>query len=90
VIETVRETVMTALLAMNYDVSELEGDVVLGPAGLALESLAVAEMAVRLEDAFGIRFADEEIAELADATIDEFCATVAGRVEAHAAVGDPR
>ena len=47
-------------------------------------------MAVRLEDAFGIRFADEEIAELADATIDEFCATVAGRVEAHAAVGDPR
>jgi acyl carrier protein len=78
--EEVRESVVTALREMNYDTSELTGDTVLGPAGLDLESLAVAELAVRLEDAFDVQFSDEEMEELAGATFDEFVSVVAGRI----------
>jgi acyl carrier protein len=81
VIEKVRESVIVALREMNYDTSELTGTTVLGPEGLDLESLAVAELAIRLEDAFGVKFSDEEMAGAAGATLDEFVAVVASRVD---------
>ena len=81
-IDTVRRQVVSDLQAMNYDMSEVTGSTPLGPDGLSLDSLAVAELTVRIEDAFGVRFADGEIPDLVDATLDQLVATVAVRVDA--------
>ena len=80
-IEQIREAVLVMLGEMNYDTSEVVGSMVLGPEGLDLESLAVAELAVRIEDQFGVKFTDTEAVALAKATLDEFITTVAERVE---------
>jgi acyl carrier protein len=76
----IREFVVNALKEMNYDVSDVTGDTDLGPAGLDLESLAVAELAVLVEDHFGVQFSDEDAEQLALMTLDEFTAEVARRV----------
>lgn len=76
----IREFVLSALKEMNYDVSDVTGETDLGPAGLDLESLAVAELAVLVEDHFGVKFSDEDAAELALMTLDEFTAEVARRI----------
>lgn len=78
--EEIRQFVLTSLKEMNYDVSEVTGDTDLGPVGLDLESLAVAELAVLVEDRFGVRFTDEDAEQLALMTLDEFTAEVSGRV----------
>lgn len=78
----VREFVINALRDMNYDVSEVTGDTDLGPAGLDLESLALADLAVQVEDAFGVRFDLDEMESTAMMTLDEFAAEVAGRITA--------
>lgn len=76
----IRDFVVNALREMNYDVSEVTGDTDLGPEGLDLESLALAELAVLVEDKFGVRFADEEAARLALMTLDDFTAEVSSRI----------
>jgi acyl carrier protein len=81
VTEKIRDFVISALGEMNYETSELQGETVLGPEGLDLESLAVAELAVRLEDEFGVKFSDEEMAEFRAATLDEFVFAVAQRLD---------
>lgn len=78
--DEVRQFVVDALDAMNYDVSEVTGDTDLGPAGLDLESLAVAELAVQVEDKFGVKFTDDDTEQLALMTLDEFSAEVARRI----------
>ncbi|HLX48748.1 MAG TPA: acyl carrier protein [Streptosporangiaceae bacterium] len=78
--DEVRQFVVDALAAMNYDVSEVTGDTDLGPAGLDLESLAVAELAVQVEDKFGVKFTDDDTEQLALMTLDEFSAEVARRI----------
>jgi acyl carrier protein len=78
--DEVRQFVIDALGAMNYDVSDVTGDTDLGPAGLDLESLAVAELAVQVEDKFGVKFTDEDTENLALMTLDEFAAEVASRI----------
>jgi len=78
--DEVRQYVIEALRAMNYDVSEVTGDTDLGPAGLDLESLAVAELAVQVEDKFGVKFTDEDTEQLALMTLDEFAAEVTARI----------
>jgi acyl carrier protein len=85
--QDIREFVLNSLKDMNYDVSDVTGDSDLGPAGLDLESLAVAELAVLVEDRFGVSFSDEDSEELALMTIDEFAAEVAKRVAVPA--GEP-
>ena len=79
--DVIREFVISALGEMNYDTDEITGDTVLGSEGLDMESLAVAELAVRLEDEFGVGFADEEMAEFRTATLDRFVAAVARRLD---------
>jgi acyl carrier protein len=78
--EEIRQFVLTSLKEMNYDVSDVTGDTDLGSAGLDLESLAVAELAVLVEDRFGAKFTDEDAEHLALMTLDEFTAEVIGRV----------
>jgi acyl carrier protein len=78
--DEIRAFAFEALADMNYDTADFDGETLLGPAGADLESLALAELGVRVEERFGIKFDDEELEELATLTIDEFCATVATRL----------
>jgi len=78
--DEVREFVLAALTGMNYDVSGVTGDTDLGPAGLDLESLAIADLAVQVEDRFGVTFTDDDTEQLALMTLDEFARVVAGRI----------
>ena len=78
---------MKTLQEMNYDIEGVDDDSTLGPAGVDLESLAMAELAVRVEDRFGVRFAEEESEELALMTVGEFTRTVAERASNVAGAG---
>ena len=84
----VRTFTIQSLAEMNYDVSDVHGETTLGPAGLDLESLAVAELAVRVEDEYGVTFGDEEQEQLALMTLDEFVAAVSDRLKATAGAPD--
>lgn len=83
----VREFVLETLQEMNYDIEGIEDDSTLGPAGVDLESLAMAELAVRVEDKFDVRFEEEESEELALMTVGEFSRTVAERIPNVAGAG---
>ncbi|MFD7587600.1 phosphopantetheine-binding protein [Kitasatospora sp. NPDC059811] len=83
--DRVREFVLASLTEMQYDVSEVTGDTDLGPAGLDLESLALAELSVQVEDEFGIKFDLDEMETTALMTLDEFTADVVKRIDASAA-----
>jgi acyl carrier protein len=85
--DQVYQFVIDTLRDMNYSVDGVAGDTTLGPAGVDLESLAIAELGVRVEDRFGVRFADEEADELASYTIGEFTSVVAQRYELARAAG---
>jgi acyl carrier protein len=83
--DEVREFVVEAVRSMNYDVTDVAGDTDLGPAGLDLESLAIAELAVQVEDKFGVQFTDEDTTELPLMTLNEFAAEVVKRISVAAA-----
>ena len=78
--DEIKKFAFEALGEMNYDTADFDGDTQLGPAGVDLESLALAELGVRVEERFGIRFSDDELDELASLTIDEFSAAVETRL----------
>ncbi|MFD7732591.1 acyl carrier protein [Kitasatospora phosalacinea] len=85
--EEIRAFVLTALSAMNYDTTGIDDDTLLGPAGADLESLSLAELGVRVEERFGVRFDDDEAEQLGTMTVGEFAAAVAARVRPAAAAG---
>ena len=85
--DEIRQFVIDAMRDMNYDVSTVDDDTTLGPAGLDLESLALAELAIRVEDTYGVKFAEEESEELAGMTVGEFTTAVAERIELARAAG---
>lgn len=76
----VRAFVVEQLADMNYDVEGLDDDTTLGPSGVDLESLALADLSVRVEDRYGLTFADDESEQLALMTVGEFITMVANRV----------
>ncbi len=78
--DEVRAFVIEQLADMNYDVEDLDDDTTLGPSGVDLESLALADLAVRVEDRYGLKFADDESEQLALMTVGEFTTMVADRV----------
>ncbi len=82
--DEIKQFAFEALAEMNYDTADFDGDTQLGPAGVDLESLALAELGVRVEERFGIRFSDDELDERAALTVDEFCAAVQTRLAAPA------
>jgi acyl carrier protein len=67
---------------MNYDTEDIDDDTQLGPRGADLASLSLAELAVRVEDEFGVKFSEEEAEDLAGKTVGEFCAIVVERLPA--------
>jgi acyl carrier protein len=79
-IDAIREFVLESLRDMNYDVTGIGDDSQLGPRGADVESVALVELAVRVEDKFGVKFSEDEAEELAGLTVGEFCAMVAGRM----------
>ncbi|MFE7558845.1 phosphopantetheine-binding protein [Kitasatospora sp. NPDC057500] len=90
--DRIRAFVLAALAEMQYDVSEVTGDTDLGPAGLDLESLALADLSVQVEDEYGVKFDLDEMETTALMTLDEFTADVAARIAAAtatAASGSP-
>jgi acyl carrier protein len=78
--EEVRAFVISSLKDMNYDVDGVDDATTLGPAGLDLESLALADLLMRVEDQYHIRFAEDESEELALMNVGEFTSAVATRV----------
>ena len=87
----IREFILQSLREMNYDVEGIGNDTQLGPRGADVESIALAELAVRVEDEFGVKFSEDEAEELAGLTVGEFCARVASRLpETRATGSDPR
>jgi acyl carrier protein len=82
-----RQFLFDSLKEMNYSTEGIDEDTPLGPAGADLESLALAELAVRVEDRFGVRFEDEEAEKLASMTVGEFFAAVAARMQPAPAPG---
>ena len=83
--DSVSQFVMNAIAAMNYPVDDVNTDTPLGSAGVDLESLAVAELAVRVEDEYGVKFADEESEAVAGMTIGEFAHAIVSRMAKTAA-----
>jgi acyl carrier protein len=45
-----------------------------------VSSLALAELAIRVEDEYNVKFEEDEAEELAGKTVGEFCAVVAQRI----------
>ncbi|MFG3707174.1 acyl carrier protein [Micromonospora sp. NPDC047670] len=76
----IRAFVVEQLEDMNYDVEDIDDDTTLGPSGVDLESLALADLAVRVEDRYGLKFADDESEKLALMTVGEFTTMIADRV----------
>ena len=93
-IDEIRQFVLDSLTDMNYSIDGIDDDTALGPAGADLESLALAELAVRVEDHFGVQFDDDESETLAGMTVGEFCrdrpAADPARVGALTVPGVPR
>jgi acyl carrier protein len=77
VIEVIRQFIFSSLAEMNYDTEGIGSDTELGPRGADLESLALVELALRVEDEFGVKFDEEAAEELTTKTVGEFCAIVA-------------
>jgi acyl carrier protein len=80
--DDIREFTVEALRKMNYDVSDINDDTELGPAGLDLESLALADLAVQLEDHFQVKFNDDDMETLALMTLAEFTKAMRERIDA--------
>jgi acyl carrier protein len=80
-IDEIRQFVLDSLTEMNYSIEGIDDDTQLGPAGADLESLTLAELAVRVEDRFGVKFDDDESELLAGMTVGEFCASVLQRIQ---------
>jgi acyl carrier protein len=70
---------LKSLEEMNLPVEGASQDTMIGPSGMDLDSLAVAELAARLEDEYAVSFPEDEVEQLAIMTLGEFAETVAQR-----------
>ena len=77
--EDVRQFILDAIEDMNYPMDDVDAGTSLGSSGVALESLALAELAVRVEDAYGVKFGDEEAEEIASMTVTELADAITAR-----------
>jgi acyl carrier protein len=77
--------VVDSLRDMNYDVDGVDEQTMLGPAGVDLESLALAELAVRVEDRYAVAFSEDDLEKVAAMSIGELTDHLAANVAAVAA-----
>lgn len=80
-LDEIRQFVLDSLTDMNYSIDGIDDDTELGPAGADVESIALAELAVRVEDHFGVKFTDDESEMLTRMTVGEFCRDVQLRIQ---------
>jgi acyl carrier protein len=78
--DDVRQFVIEALEKMQL--TGVTGETSLGPDGLDLESLTIAELAIQIEDRFGFEISEDDTERMALMTIDELAAEVAGAASA--------
>jgi acyl carrier protein len=79
--DDVRAFLVSSLREMNYAVDALDDATTLGPAGLDLEPLALADLLMRVEERYDIRFSDEEPTEFAQLSFGELTGAVVERVQ---------
>jgi acyl carrier protein len=87
--DQVYEFVLGVLQEMDYSTKGVDLTTTLGPAGVDMESLELAELGVRVEDRFGVRFVADEAEELASLTIGDFADLVIQRQELARTAGQP-
>ena len=87
--DQVYEFVLGVLQEMDYSTKGVDLATTLGPAGVDMESLELAELGVRVEDRFGVRFVADEAEELASLTIGDFADLVIQRQELARSAGQP-
>jgi acyl carrier protein len=75
----VSQFVVEMIAAMNYDVEGVTEATPLGAAGIDLESLALAELAVRVEDEYQVKFAEDEMEAVAAMTLGELVEMITAR-----------
>ena len=78
--DQVFQFVVGVLNDMDYSTKGVDLDTTLGPSGVDMESLELAELGVRVEDRFGVRFVADEAEELASLSIGEFADLVLQRL----------
>jgi acyl carrier protein len=87
-IDAIQQFIFDSLREMDCDIEGLDAGSQLGPRGADLSSLSLAELALRVEDKYGLRFAEDETEKLAGLTVAEFCAVVAERTSVPSTSGD--
>lgn len=85
-IDSIRQFILASLVEMDCDISGIDDNSQLGPRGADLSSLSLAELALRVEDEYGLQFGEEETEKLAGLTVGAFCALVAERTQARTLV----
>lgn len=78
--EEISQFIIDTLKSKKY--AAVTGSSSLGPAGLDLESLAVAELVVQIEDRFGVKTDEAEMERYAMMTIGDIAQEIAKRVTA--------
>ena len=86
--DSIQTFIFALLKEMNYEVDDIDADTQLGPQGADVGSLGLAELAIRVEDAYGIKIDEEESEEMAGLTVRQFCAMVAERIGSGQAAAD--
>lgn len=86
--DSIQQFILDSLQDMNYDTDGIDSDTQLGPRGADVSSLALAELAIRVEDEYGVKFEEDEAEELAGKTVGEFCAIVSQRLGVAPAVAE--
>lgn len=77
----IRQSVMDMLNEMNWDVDDASGDALLGKGGLELDSLTIAELAVCMEDTYGVKLAQDKMERFAQMTLNDFAEEVFSRLQ---------
>ena len=85
-IDSIRQFILKSLIEMDCDIEGIGDNSQLGPRGADLSSLDLAELALRVEDEYGLTFGEEETEKLSGLTVGEFCAVVAERSQARTLV----
>ena len=81
----VYQFLVEGLKNMNFDVSDVSEETKLGPGGLDLESLALADLAVQVEDTFSVKFELDEMESIAMLTLGQLAQEVVAKAASQAA-----
>jgi acyl carrier protein len=88
--DPIQAFIFASLKEMNYEVDDIDEDTQLGPRGADVGSLGLAELAIRVEDEYGVKIEEDESEEMAKLTVREFCAIVSARIgSGQATAGTP-